>query len=95
MASVLLRIKKIVVQHVIELADSSDVFCLQVFNGLAGCTYCFSSLPRSTFLPKERLSFESELKNCTVSNIAAFIRGIADTDMSYFFKIFFLLLKAV
>lgn len=57
MASVLLRTENIIVQQVIELADSLDVFCLQVFNGLAGCTYCFSFPSSLNFFAEEEVKF--------------------------------------
>lgn len=53
----LLRIENIIVQQVIELADSLDVFCLQVFNGLAGCTYCFSFPSSLNFFAEEEVKF--------------------------------------
>lgn len=76
MASVLLRIEKIIVHHLIELTNFLDVlkmeqfiFSLQVFNNLTDFKYCFSFLSSLNFffsiLPKKSLSFEYE-KLCSL-----------------------------
>lgn len=51
-----LRIEEITVRHVTELADSLDVFCLQVLSSLTGCTFCFFVPYSSAFLTKSVLS---------------------------------------
>lgn len=57
MASVLLRIEKIILQHVTELVDSLGVSCLQVFNGIIIVHIVSPFLPPSTFFAKEEAKF--------------------------------------
>lgn len=105
-ASVLLRIEKIIVHHLIELTNFLDVlkmeqfiFSLQVFNNLTDFKYCFSFLSSLNFFFShfyQRRAWALNIKNSAISRKAVSISEMQHI-LLYFvsFKIFLLLVKAV
>lgn len=95
-ASMLFRIEKIIVHHLIELTNFPDVlkmeqfiFSLQVFNNLTDFKYCFSFLSSLNFfffsiLPKKSLSCEYE-KLCSLPESSVHQWDAAYTVIFYLF----------